>query len=226
MYCKLASQPMNPFEDHLRKTKISRLPKNANRILDLGCGDGSVFDGTSYVCDGYDIDEEALDLCRRKLNYVMISNDIDQFNPVEYDCVAILGLMEHLETEEVADLLEFVSNAKNIYITVPNAESFHRRIGQKMGIIKDLTELGPQDLEIGHKRYYTFSSLMRALSPLFLRDRFKTVNYGSLGFKFDHSIGMIPYLNNIKEIEQVAEEQKLIGNYYLLGAELFVHLSK
>ena len=48
-------------------------------------------------------------------------------------------------------------------MTVPNAESLHRRLGHEAGLLGDLMELGQADRQLGHQRLYTVASLRRAI---------------------------------------------------------------
>ena len=45
-------------------------------------------------------------------------------------------------------------------LTVPNAESLHRRLGHAAGLLPDIYALSSADLEFGHKRYFTLESLV------------------------------------------------------------------
>jgi len=221
----LPQQPINAFEKHLQKVKIRHIPKLVNTILDIGCGDGSVFDGTRYECDGYDIDLESLALTRYSRNYHIISDSLNVFNPNKYDCVAILGTLEHMEVKHINKLFSNLKTAKSIYITVPNANSFHRQVGVDMGIIDNIHQLQEQDYEIGHKRYYDIDLLDSHLQPLYDYG-FRHYTSGSEGFKFDTSVKMIEYLPSIKSIEKVARKQNMIGLDNFAGAELFIYLCK
>ncbi|HWN68041.1 MAG TPA: hypothetical protein VNM90_10415, partial [Haliangium sp.] len=56
----------------------------------------------------------------------------------------------------------------------PNAESVHRRIGQRMGLLARLTDLNEADLRIGHRRVYTADLLRAHLLAAGLRVRLLT----------------------------------------------------
>jgi hypothetical protein len=46
-----------------------------------------------------------------------------------------------------------------MFIAVPNAEVLNRRLGHLAGLLDDVTTLSENDLLLGHKRFYTVSSL-------------------------------------------------------------------
>jgi hypothetical protein len=46
-----------------------------------------------------------------------------------------------------------------MYVSVPNAEVLNRRLGHIIGLLPDIKELSDNDFILGHKRYYTVSSL-------------------------------------------------------------------
>lgn len=78
-----------------------------------------------------------------------------------YDAVVAAGVLEH-----VAEPVPFLAKASRLVdregllcVTVPNAESLHRRVGLEMGLLGELTELGELDRRVGHHRYYTFDTL-------------------------------------------------------------------
>jgi hypothetical protein len=46
-----------------------------------------------------------------------------------------------------------------MFLAVPNAEVLNRRLGHLAGMLGDIETLSEHDLLLGHKRYYTVSSL-------------------------------------------------------------------
>lgn len=211
----MIQQPFNEFETVLQKFKIKYL--NAKTVLEIGCGDCSVFKNADVVADGFDIQLPENHTYRR------VSNNINDFNISDYDAICLLGVLEHMEEWDISNLFNKLYSAKQIYVTVPNAESFHRRVGKRMGIIKDLTDLSSSDFEIGHKRYYTYRSLLSRFQEL-IDKGFKVSFIGSAGFKIDKSKSMVTHIHSIEYIEQLAEQKGWIGKNAFNGGELILIL--
>lgn len=232
LYSKIQSmtqtldQPLNKFEKHLQKVKISAIPEPIHKVLEIGCGDGSVFEGTNFKADGYDINDYALFLANRVPNYTKLSNNLEDFKVEDYDCVCLLGILEHLFKKDRDYILNYIKEARAIYITVPNATSFHRVIGLHAGMIRSYIELSHHDVEIGHKKYYDIGRLLGELFEFSQENKFIIKDYGSLGFKFDTSEKMIPYLDRIEAIEAAAKHCHFTGHTKFCGAELYLYLTK
>lgn len=219
-------QPLNKFEKHLQKVKISAIPEHIHKVLEIGCGDGSVFENTLFTCDGYDINEYALFLANRVSNYKVLSNNLEDFKIENYDCICLLGILEHLFMKDMKYILNYIKDARAIYITVPNATSFHRKVGKHAGMIRSYLELSNQDIEIGHVKYYDNHRLVTELLEFIRSNGFTMADNGTLGFKFDTSVAMIPYLDRIDALEKTAKEAGLTGSGKYLGAELYLYLTR
>lgn len=88
-------QPFNLYEKALQKIKIKHLRKTEDLILDIGCGDGSVFEGTQYTLHGIEPNEKAKDLCHKVSNYKEVFSSIGLLLPYvsTYEVVTILGCL-------------------------------------------------------------------------------------------------------------------------------------
>ncbi len=81
-----------------------------------------------------------------------------------YTDMVMAGALEHLE--DPVGVLRKIKNwldpnlESAIHLTVPNANSLHRKIGVAMGSIPSITSLSERDHMIGHQRVYT-SALLR-----------------------------------------------------------------
>ncbi len=99
----------------------------------------------------------------RKLPRVVVHNCLfEDFDHQEkFDTVLMCHVLEHVDNP--IELLEKASRVVRddgrVIITVPNADSIHRHIGLKMGLLQTLDELNDTDRRIGHKRVYFFKSL-------------------------------------------------------------------
>lgn len=152
--------------------RIIQLCPMGGRLLELGIGHG-------YTTER---------LSRHFSNHIVIDGSesiIEQFKQQHPDCTASVKLsyFEDFETEERFDvivmgfILEHVSNPHEIldkfkkllspggkcFITVPNGESLHRRIGNAAGLLDNMMTLGSADLEFGHERMYSVDTLAHEL---------------------------------------------------------------
>lgn len=109
----------------------------------------------------------------RKLSGVFVHNCLfeDFDSRQRFDTVLMCHVLEHVDNPVV--LLQkasrVVKDDGRIIVTVPNADSIHRHIGLKMGLLKNLDELNDTDRRIGHKRVYFFKSLRDQIEKAGLR---------------------------------------------------------
>ena len=217
-------QPTHPFEDYLRREKIKYLDIIAgDTILDIGGGDGSVWD--NYPFPGgvaihlVEPDDNLAQIAMKKQIY---TNRFEWLADVKYlmqfNKVLILGVLEHLD--DPYDLLYQLSDANYIYITVPNAHSYHRILGVEMGLIPEETHLGPQDIAIGHKRVFTPESFSNLLDRFIIRNKYKYESeIYTTTFKISNSTDMMEHVHKFHAMNMAAERAGMIGKG-MLGAEL------
>lgn len=78
-----------------------------------------------------------------------------------YDVIVMGFILEHVDDplEILRRYREFLAPNGKMFIAVPNAEVMNRRIGHLAGMLDDMSALSENDHLLGHKRYYTVSSL-------------------------------------------------------------------
>lgn len=218
-------QPFTTYEKQLQKIKIRYLPKITDLILDSGCGDGSVFQGTDYRCHGFDINPAAIELCRQVKNYELCTSDAGELLPMDkYEVVTLLGVLEHADHPEA--VLNQHRGANQLYITVPNAGSFHRLIGKKAGIISSIIQLSEQDRKIGHKHYFSFPMFEVLMEQFATKHHFEIKQLGTAGFKIGSNAQMEGFSEIALHLHTAAIEAGLAGPNLSYGAEIFCHLVK
>ena len=99
----------------------------------------------------------------------------------KYDVVCLMGILEHVD-DPISLLRASGKCASTIFITVPNAESFHRYFGVELGIIDDIHQLDSQDIAIGHKRVYDHNMLYKDIIDSKINFFIKDI--GTSSFKF------------------------------------------
>jgi SAM-dependent methyltransferase len=80
---------------------------------------------------------------------------------LQFDTIVASHVLEHL-VDPVAVLArarQWVAPGGRLIAVVPNADSLHRRLGVKLGLLAATDELNDQDVGIGHKRVYRRETL-------------------------------------------------------------------
>jgi SAM-dependent methyltransferase len=223
-----SQQPDTCFEHRLRKEKIKHLESGKfKKVLDIGCGDGDVFEGVSIkgmALDGVEPDKNLREKAAQKKEYTKIYDSIQEVNIDDYDCVTALGVLEHVKDDYA--FLKELKDAKNLYTTVPNADSFHRYFGVKLGLLDDITELKAHDHEVGHERYYTFAAYKKLMEKFCREFGFKIKSFGTTSMKVFSNIEMNGLGDRIEAFNQTGEELGLVGEDAKHGAELYCLLEK
>ena len=140
-------------------------------ILELGCGNGNwtrklAAQGNRVtVVEGSAILAEEL---KREFgaSIAVVHSLFENFRPAgKFDSVIASCVLEHVE--DASSFLSLVRNwlkpGGHLHLVVPNALSLHRRVGLKMGLLSHALELSPQEIEVGHRRAYTYESFREEL---------------------------------------------------------------
>ena len=228
----MSQQPDNEYEQFLRNEKIKYLLPHLQenmKILDIGGGDGSCWDTVEcrYTVDLLDFDKTLADKSSYYRNIFIgdIDNDDIGCRCSKYDAVCLMGVLEHVE--DPVSLLQSAGRcASTIFITVPNAESFHRYLGVDLGFIDDIHDLDTQDIKIGHKRVYDKHMLYRDI--LSSKIPFMIKDLGTSSFKFGTSSFMESSFadSQIESINRSAILSKISGHGRFSGAEIFAILKR
>jgi len=103
-------------------------PEERNvRIFEYGCGIGQSIAGLPRAV-GWDIGQQALDICRRRgLNVV---NSLDDVPRGEWDIVFCRHVLEHLEQplEALVSMRSFIAPGGELYLIVPKERHYECRI--------------------------------------------------------------------------------------------------
>lgn len=131
--------------------------------LELGCAGGGM---TKYLPDHFDeivaVDgsEEYCKQTRKRVDYegLTVENELfTEFDPQEsFDTILACHVLEHVDSPN--DFLVHVHSLLDkggvLLIDVPNANSLHRQVGVKMGLLDQVDQLNSRDRSIGHQRVY------------------------------------------------------------------------
>jgi ubiquinone/menaquinone biosynthesis C-methylase UbiE len=149
--------------------RIARLTQGRS-ILELGLGHGI---STAYFAPRFSryqvIDGSAEMIARFRERFDIGNVDIveayfEDFETDErFDCIVMGFVLEHVEEPGLVldRYRRFLVPGGAVFVTVPNAESLHRRIGHAAGLLPEIDQLSNVDREFGHRRYFTLDSLKR-----------------------------------------------------------------
>jgi 2-polyprenyl-3-methyl-5-hydroxy-6-metoxy-1,4-benzoquinol methylase len=184
------------------------IPKDAKRILDLGCASGQtgrkIKERQDCLIQGVEINEKAALEASKYLDGVIcapIESALLKLPNSKYDCVLILDVIEHLVSPEqvLFQVHEKISKDGHLVICVPN-------IGH-WTIIQDLLE-GRWDykdqgiLDRTHLRFFTYDSLVKLIT----NTGFKIIANGST------KIMANPPEKILKAIEIISDNSERLKN--------------
>ena len=152
--------------------QVLKLAGHSRTILELGLGHGFttnllsnyferhvVLEGSSAVIVNF---KKKFAQCRAHL----IETYFENFESHEKFDVIVLGfILEHVDNpfQILNHYKKFLTKDGKMFVAVPNAESLNRRLGHVAGMLPDIETLSDNDLLLGHKRYYTVTSLAQEM---------------------------------------------------------------
>jgi 2-polyprenyl-3-methyl-5-hydroxy-6-metoxy-1,4-benzoquinol methylase len=181
-------------------------------ILDVGCADGimakrlSPFVKHMTAIDG---SEKLIKKAKKlKLNNVdFIFTLFEEYRPKkQFDTIILSDILEHIN--EPVKLLsrcnEWIKENGVVIIISPNATSIHRQIGVLAGMLRDVHELNPTDIRVGHRRVYDIKILKQDIKKA--------------GLKIIKSDGF--FLKPLSDSQLENLPDKVINAFYLIGNEV------
>ena len=134
--------------------------------LEMGSADGEM---TRFLRDDFE-ELHVVDASREYVEAAAALGDnvtgavslFEEFEPLRrFDTVVASHVLEH-----VADPVAVLERARGwlepdgrLVVVVPNADSLHRQLGVKLGLLPAVDALNAQDVEIGHRRVYRRETL-------------------------------------------------------------------
>ncbi len=203
------------FERELLRFKIAEVARyvKPGNVLDIGCGTGILaasLAGTGRAVKG--VDGSAIKIQMARENYSSLDIEFEhimfesvKFEPV-FDSVVATNVLEHVDSPEtfLAMCRTALRPGGRLILTVPNATSLHKRIGQHMGLIDDLFDLTEADLEKGHTRIYDSRTLRDDLE--------------NSGFIVQHIGGIL--LKPLSNSQMETWDEKVVEALHLIGREM------
>jgi len=160
------------FDNHILlkwyPERVRKLAAGARSLLELGLGHGittTVF-GRHFQRHVV-IDASPAVIANFRHNHPESRAEIvecyfENFDTDERFDVIVFGfILEHVDDPVMVleHFRKFLAPGGRMFVAVPNAEVLNRRLGHLAGMLPDITELSDHDRLLGHKRYYTVSTL-------------------------------------------------------------------
>jgi 2-polyprenyl-3-methyl-5-hydroxy-6-metoxy-1,4-benzoquinol methylase len=148
---------------------LSYLVDSESKVLDLGFGDGINFAPLARSSQ-LTLVEGSLDLCeeaRRQSDLLSLNVDVvhslfeDFRSDTKFDIIVASHVLEHVDNPValLRHLQTLLNYGGRVIGIVPNAESFHRKLGVAIGLQEELDELSQRDHLVGHQRVYSLKTL-------------------------------------------------------------------
>jgi 2-polyprenyl-3-methyl-5-hydroxy-6-metoxy-1,4-benzoquinol methylase len=172
------TEDFDHYSIEFERELIAEVARGLN-LLEVGCGWG---DMTQYFAcrfrrivalDGsLDCVRRTRERCRQWPHVQVHHRLIEEFHTDDrFEDVVMVRVLEHLNdpVATLAKLASFLRPGGQLHIVVPNARSLHRRVGKAMGLLKELSDFSPRDIQYGHKRVYDSALLTQHLEAAGLR---------------------------------------------------------
>ncbi len=181
-----------------RVEKVLELVGSGNRVLDIGCFDGTITKSIQRLGNqvvGIDISKRALQLARKKgLETVSLNFETDKLPPGlgKFDIVVASEILEHIfDTSNFLKKIHRVLRpAGQLVLTTPNLAGLGSRISLILGHSPWMVEDTLGEGTSGHIRYFTPGSL----DSLLQATGFKTINFSTDSVGFGPNLSL-PFLD-------------------------------
>lgn len=97
----------------------------------------------------------------------IIHSYFEDFDPGEkFDAIEMGFVLEHVDdpAQIIKIFKKFLNPGGTVFLAVPNALSMHRQLGHLAGFLPDMYKLSPEDLQLGHKRYFDLNSFKKLIT--------------------------------------------------------------
>ena len=164
----------SPYLRNMRELEIKEVKqymRPGGVVLELGCEIGYMTSMISPLARELDVVEGSTQFIneakKRNLPNVKFYNCLfEEFAPKQkYDYVFMSHVLEHLQNPQqtLGMVRSALAEGGKLFVVVPNAKAMSRQLALKMGIIKDLYGLTPNDVRGGHRRVYDSRTLAAEL---------------------------------------------------------------
>jgi 2-polyprenyl-3-methyl-5-hydroxy-6-metoxy-1,4-benzoquinol methylase len=230
--------PYEPNQVRYRRESILEIIEELNpaRILEIGCGYDPLFryldtfEKYVVVDPGKNFIEVAKEFAndhqhREKITIVneYFKGKTDTIS--DFDFVICAGLLHELshQQEFMQQLYEVADENTTVHVNVPNANSFHRLVAVKAGIIESVHEKSEFQKRFQQHNVFTIDQL----TELAVSVGFKSVGDGTISFKpFTHNQMQAIIDQKILDKKSIDALAGMVSYCPNLGSEMFVNLKK
>ena len=158
----------------LREHMLSKV--GGSSALEIGVGAGDWSQSLANLYKTLDLVESApslldnADLLSRNKKAVVHCHcsNVEDFMPQpdqKWQDIFMTFLLEHLEdpVSTLKKIKQWLEPQGRLILAVPNANSIHRVLAVRMGLIKKIDQLSDNDIKVGHYRVYTKQLLKKHL---------------------------------------------------------------
>ncbi len=152
------------YHDHARPELVALIPITTSRVLDIGCGAGTLGAGLkrrgSVEVVGVEADADAAELARQALDHVHLG-DIESldlpYGAGTFDCIVLADILEHLRDpwSLLKRLVPLLRPRGRLIASLPNVRHWSVLRGLLEG---NWTYLPAGILDRGHLRFFTLTS--------------------------------------------------------------------
>lgn len=144
------------------------IPSSGGRsALEVGCGKGlwtailcTLYDRLDVVDGSSELVAEVIQRCTQHAHltaHVAMAEEFFIRSSDTWQHIYMTFLLEHLE--DPVSVLRMVHTHLDqdgiLFVAVPNADSVHRVLALRAGLVRSTSELSDQDVIVGHRRVYT-----------------------------------------------------------------------
>lgn len=155
--------------------------------LELGCSDGYMTKMLSSKLNELHVVDASEDFIRdakrnADKNTKFKCSLFEEYNSkIRYDYVFATFILEHvMDAGEVLEVArKHLKKDGKLFVVVPNARALSRQLALHMGLLSELKDLTPNDLQYGHRRVYDRVHLNRDLE----KSGFENIHQGGLMLK-------------------------------------------
>lgn len=237
---KYKVEPCEKYQVLYRRKKVLEIlgKYKHNNILEVGCGLEPIFefiddyDTMTIVEPGINFINAALKKAENsdreiKCIHGFFEDSVAsiQEDKKRFDFIIVSSLLHEVEYPEklLEALYDVCSNETVVHINVPNANSIHRLLAQKIGLIEDIHDLSEQQKVMQRNRVYDQKTLREAVE----KAGFEVLECGTFFPKLLSASQMERMLDlNIVQENIFGGLDKLIEYLPEYGSEIYVQLKK